>query len=147
MATLVPLPTRRGSILTMKRVLIVDGHPTVGAVMAESLTSVGYHAVHCTAADEALRQCRSGLVDAVLIEVGLRTESGRSLATALSQDHPDLPVAVLTAWLDHPETAYIDGRGVRMVLRKPLRIEDLDLAVRALIDGFRTGCKDGTRES
>ncbi len=124
--------------LEARRVLVVDDNPTVGAVIAEGLATMGHHVTHCTSADEALRHCREGAPEAILTEVGLACEDGQSLAAKLSEQHPDVPVAALTSWLDHPETRYIDRHGLRMVLHKPIRLERLDLALRALLDGLRT---------
>ncbi|NUQ00985.1 MAG: response regulator transcription factor [Armatimonadetes bacterium] len=138
MATTIPVGYGRERGLDTARVLVVDSHPVVGGVVAEALAAAGYHAIHCTSPDEALRWCRLGGVDALLIEVGLHTSDGRRLASLLSEEFPDLPVAVLTAWLDHPETRYIDRRGTRLVLHKPLQVDRLELAVRALLDGFRS---------
>lgn len=119
-----------------RRVLLVDQDPTVGNVVRELIGLLGYHVVQCATAETALGWCRTGKVDAVLTEVGLHSHDGRSFASALSAQHPDLPVAVLTGWLDHPEARYIDRRGQRMVLGKPIRLEDLDIALRSLTTGF-----------
>ena len=137
MGTSIPEPDSRRGKGAGKQILVVDHNPTVGRVVAESLAALGYVAIHCPTADEALDYCRTGMIDGVLAEVGLVTDGGRSFGAVLSEDYPAVPVAVLTAWLDHPETRYIDQRGVRMVLRKPIRLDRLELAMRALLDGFR----------
>ena len=124
----------RGARSAARCILVVDENPLVGHVVVQGLAALGHRAIHCASADEALRLCAHGLADGALIEAGLRTSDGVSLVALLYDRFPHVPVAVLTAWSDHPETRCADGRGVRMVLRKPIRLEQLDLAVRTLYD-------------
>jgi CheY-like chemotaxis protein len=123
---------RRGGESARSRVLIVDEHPLVGGVLCEGLAGLGYEAMHCSDAQEALQLCRTGVIDAVLCEVGLRTRRGLRLTDALVRELPHLPVAILTAWLDHPDAGRVSEQGVPVVLQKPIRFEQLDRALRNL---------------
>jgi len=123
---------RRRQAPAKSRILIVDQHPLVGGVLCEGLAGLGYEAVHCSCADAALRVCRTGRIDCVLTEVGLRTESGERLTSRLSRELPHIAVAMLTAWFDHPESGRPERDGVRLILQKPIRLEQLDRALQNL---------------
>ncbi|MCC7493290.1 MAG: response regulator [Fimbriimonadaceae bacterium] len=118
-------------------VLIVDYHPLVGGVVAEGLGSLGHRAWYCSSAEAALACLAERPVGVVLAEVGLTCYDGEPFTRRLRQHYPDLPLALLTGWLDHPETTLGPHTTARLVLRKPVRLERLDLAVRALQLGWR----------
>ncbi len=116
-----------------RRILVVDEDMLVGSVVVQGLAALGHRATHCTSADEALRFCADGLADAVLMEARLLTSAGDRLADLLAARHPQLPLALLTAWSDHSDLAAGEPASIRMLLRKPIRLDQLDLAVRALV--------------
>ena len=124
---------RRSTVPARSRILIVDEHPLVGGVLCEGLAGLGHDAMHCSDADQALQICRAGRIDAVLCEVGLRTIGGERLTDVLADERPDVAVAILTAWLDHPDARLpLSGR-VRRVLLKPIRLDELDRAVTGML--------------
>lgn len=120
---------RRGRTGAKWRLLIVDQHPLVSGVLCDGLTRLGYHAVHCSNADEALRFCRAGQVDCVLAETGLLTSTGERLTARLRRELPHIAVGLLTAWFHDPAAWPRYADEVDLVLQKPIQLHQLDRAL------------------
>ncbi len=93
----------------MRTVLIIDDNPAVGEALtlALSLKEIGARVV--LSPDEGLALLRRERVDVVIQDMNFSadTTSGRegvALFRAIREQHPDLPVILLTAWT-HLETA------------------------------------------
>ena len=118
-----------------RHILVVDTDLAAGRVIAEMLAGLGCEATLCRSALHAFHAALGEPVDAVIAELGLYLPDGTPLVSALRAAAPDLPVGVLTGWLDHPDCH--DGllHDVPLVLAKPLRLGDLALMVDLLCGG------------
>lgn len=117
------------------RVLVADPEPETAAVVVDMLRVLGFAAVWRDSADAALSFCRDAAPDAVLCEMGMLTSDRRHLLEALRCDCPDVPVAVLTGWLDHPDCRNRVLAGVAMVIAKPVGLDNLGVLVAGLTSG------------
>ncbi len=110
----------------MPRILLIEDDPDQRVLRTLLLESRGHQVHPASCAEEALQQLSAAdtLPDCVLMDLRLpRTEDGRRLIRALHEQHPGLPVIVLTGaagFESSPERAL-----VREVLRKPVRTERL----------------------
>jgi DNA-binding response OmpR family regulator len=125
-----------------KRVVLADADPVAADVVADMLVTLGYQPIRCGHAAEAFEAALGA--DAVLCELGWRLPDGTPWIAAVQAARPDLPLAVLTAWLDHPDCRNGAVAGVDLVLAKPLRLTDLAWVVRYLLSGrqARAGAGD-----
>ena len=107
------------------RILIVDDEEDLAFTMAERLTLRGYRAEAVTCATDALQRVGEDEFGVVVLDVKMPGIDGLHLMAEIKQQHPDLPVILLTG---HGSTADAE-RGMREgaaeYLMKPIDIEKL----------------------
>jgi DNA-binding response OmpR family regulator len=113
------------------RVLIVDDEAELVSALAERLRLRGFEATGATSGDAALARLASAPCDVVLLDVKMPVLGGLDVLQRIRQDHPGLPVVLLTG---HGSTHDAD-RGMQLgaadYLMKPVSIEDLVRVLRA----------------
>ena len=105
-------------------VLVVDPDPSVRMLLVTLMRRAGYQTDAAEDRDEALALHRTRPHDAVIVEP--RGLGGAALLEQLDDGASNL-IVVTTP--EGPSTPYRDARGVRTVLLKPFRIDDLAAAV------------------
>lgn len=119
-----------------EHLLIVDDEKDTADVMKMALEHAGFSAdvfYHPTA---ALQEFIAGKYDLVLIDVKMPVMDGFSLFDRMRVLDPDLKVCFMTARDDNDEVFkrhFPDNRRVS-VARKPVRVRDLVLLLRAELD-------------
>lgn len=119
------------------RVLIVDDHPVVRLGIRQMIASEPSLEV-CGEADSvesALRAVRTSECDLVLVDLSLGSTSGLELIKQLHEEHPQLPILVLSM---HDESLFAQRAlraGARGYLQKHEAIEGLIAAIRQVLSG------------
>ena len=119
------------------RVLIVDDHPVVRLGIKQMIATEPSLEV-CGEADSmesALRACRASECDLVLVDLSLGSTSGLELIKQLHEEHPQLPILVLSM---HDESLFAQRAlraGARGYLQKHEAIEGLIAAIRQVLSG------------
>lgn len=126
------LPKGRGG-----RILLVDDELTLAVVTEQALTRIGYTVTRCDRAERALEKFRETPreFDLVITDFAMPGMSGTDLATALIQVRADLPILLVSGFLDQPVRAAAQTIGIREVLLKPLSLEGLSDAVSRALAG------------
>ncbi len=108
-----------------QRILIIADDPDFGDWLLDEFRHAGSSVALATSGREVLDLLRSGLVDVVISEMGLRDLPGMDLLREL-QSMPKMPKVILTAChhSDFLESRAIEN-GASAVLCKPFRIEQL----------------------
>lgn len=114
-----------------KRILIVEDDRDTRAQLGLLLELLGYEAVLCADGVEARAYLEKKDVDLVLTDLVLPRGDGVDLLTAVHEQHPDLPVIILTGYpsegsiletLTHEPFAYlakpISGEHLASVLER-----------------------------
>jgi nitrogen-specific signal transduction histidine kinase/CheY-like chemotaxis protein len=119
-------PARRGG-----RIMLVDDEPTLAAVTEKSLVRSGYAVTRFERAERALEKFREtpDEFDLVITDYAMPGMSGTDLAKALLQVRANLPVLLVSGFVDQPVSDAATAIGVREVLLKPVGIDDLRAAV------------------
>jgi DNA-binding NarL/FixJ family response regulator len=118
-------------------VLIVDDHPVVRLGIKQMIAAEPALEV-CGEADtmeSALRACRTSECDLVLVDLSLGSTSGLELIKQLHEEHPHLPILVLSM---HDESLFAQRAlraGARGYLQKHEAIEGLIAAIRQVLSG------------
>lgn len=117
------------------RILVVDPDPALRSLMIALLRREGYLAEAAADEDEALRLGRTRQHAAVVVEP--RMDGGDTLIDALHAVTGDGKpnVIVVTTPDGHEPSRYLRVPGVRAVLLKPFRLEDLTTAVASCCNG------------
>lgn len=105
-------------------ILVHDDPPAVGRLVRAALAGRNHRASIAGSADEARRKLETGLFDALVIGAG---GASRDIAELLESEWPDLPLILAGVERDVPCAGPIVA-----VLTRPIRLEELRAAVRAL---------------
>ena len=119
------------------QVLVVDDHPIVRLGIRQLIASEPSLAV-CAETDTiegALTACRTSEVDLALVDLSLGSESGLELIKQLHEEHPLIPILVLSM---HDEALFAQRAlraGARGYLQKHEAIDGLIQAIRQVVSG------------
>jgi len=105
-------------------ILVHDDPPAVGRLVRAALAGWTHRASIAASAEEARRKLDTGLFDALVIGAG---GASREIAEFLESEWPDLPLVLAGVERDVPLAGPIAA-----VLTRPIRLDDLRAAVRAL---------------
>ncbi len=111
----------------MAHILVVDDDPASVAATTEAIVTDGHSVSTSATTAEATRMVRQSVPDLVVLEAVLGGKlAGLDLARSLAQDHPNLPLIMLTRADDLLSTEQLDSQDtdgwipVRRYLEKPV---------------------------
>lgn len=105
-------------------VLVVDDNEDIVNMLRLALARHGFRIDATTSPEEALTKAGQTEYDAALLDLVMPGQDGATLAAALREKIPGLPVGVLTAYTHSPLINSLERTGVR-VFTKPVAIQDL----------------------
>ena len=122
-----------------ERILYVDDEAALADVGARRLQGLGYAPVIATHPAEALRHVREGneAFDLVITDYTMPHMTGVALARELSAVRPDLPIVLLTGFVEDLSDDELRQAGIRRVLAKPATTRDLGEVVAAVLEAAR----------
>ena len=121
----------------LKRVLVVDPHPTLRTVLAQRLRQDGHLTAAVSTASEAITLCEDLTPDLLVAAELLEETSALKLAAQLR-----CPVMVLTARSGSEPVVSLLDAGADDVLRKPFGLEELAARCRLLLRRSGTGLQE-----
>ena len=101
------------------RILIVEDDFELGDALREALIRAGYKALHVTHAEDALIKITQSGFDAVVTDVNLPGMDGVKLLRRLKQDHPQLPVLVVSGYAEAEQAVEVMKAGALDYMAKP----------------------------
>lgn len=105
-------------------ILVVDDDPEVREIVAEFLSDFGHEVLSASGGAEAMEILgKTSKLDLVITDVRMPDISGIELAEVATQQRRDLKVILISGY-------FVSQQIGRRVLRKPFRMQDLELAVR-----------------
>jgi CheY-like chemotaxis protein len=118
-----------------KRILLVDDQAAMADVGARRLRSLGYDVTAFTDPAAALAALTDDATawDAMVTDNSMPAMSGLELAQAATALRPDLPVLMMTGWTEDLPSDRVQAVGVRGVLVKPATLEELAVALDAIL--------------
>ncbi|MGH8505778.1 MAG: sigma 54-interacting transcriptional regulator [Stenotrophobium sp.] len=103
-----------------RQILLVDDDAKLLRVLSLRLESAGYRTAVAASGPEALIQCAEARPQFVLADLRMTDMDGIELLSRIQQQHPGLPVAILTAHGDIPEAVRATQAGAVDFLVKPV---------------------------
>ena len=122
------------------RVLLVDDHASTREALASTFGGEGFEVVGQAGSLAEARQLLEELqqpIDVAVLDLGLQDGYGGDLIEELREKNPQAQALVLSASLDHADTARAVEQGAEGVLNKTAHLDELVEAVRRLRAGER----------
>ncbi len=116
--------------MTQKSILLVDDDDKLLRVMTLRLESEGYSVIVAGGGDEALERLQERRPNFVLADLRMPGMDGLELLSHIQVQCPDLPVAILTAYGDVPDTVRAIHSGAVDFLLKPVERDKLVECIR-----------------
>jgi CheY-like chemotaxis protein len=114
------------------RVLVVDDDTMVRDVHTAALEQAGYQVAACAEGQQALAALAGSPFDLVLLDQRMPGLTGCELAARMEPRWPALPVILLSGYGEDVREQ-VRSANVRLVLRKPLGLQQLAEAVAAVL--------------
>jgi len=116
------LPRGEGQV-----VMVVDDEPALVSLAEETLAELGYEPAGYPSSAAALKEFARdpGRFDLVLSDEMMPELSGTALARELRRLRPDIPIVIMSGYVDSTAALLARSAGVSEVLRKPLKGRDL----------------------
>ncbi|MBI4241209.1 MAG: response regulator [Candidatus Rokubacteria bacterium] len=109
-----------------KRILVVDDEATVRQAFQAALQAKGYEVALASDGREALRIIRGESFDLIFLDILLPKIGGSTVLKAIKRRDPEAVVVIITGHPHHEETLVALEYGPAVLLRKPIRLSDLD---------------------
>jgi two-component system, OmpR family, response regulator QseB len=115
----------------MHRILIAEDEPRIASFIEKGLRSNGFIPSIASDAHEALQMAQGGMIDLLILDLGLPGENGLYVLEQLRGQGENFPIIILTARDDiRDKIAGFEG-GADDYLTKPFRFEELLLRIKA----------------
>ena len=109
----------RSSSETKPSVLVVDDEARLGRFICMLLTRAGYTSITCQSVAEARALIKRKAWDVVLTDLVMPAENGFHLVEWIGENHPGIPVVVMSAHLTRAIEHQAGRLGVAGTLQKP----------------------------
>lgn len=108
-------------------ILLVDDEPALRYGFTKYLTKAGFHVQEATTLAEARRAVLGERLDAVLLDMNLPDGNGLDWIRELREQHPEVPIVVISGVGDIPMAVEAMRRGADHFLTKPVNMSDLEV--------------------
>lgn len=124
------LPTGNGEVI-----MVVDDEPALVELAEEMLAELGYEPVGFRSSTAALESFAAAphRFDAVMTDEMMPELTGSALALEIRKIRSDVPIIIMSGYVDASVAALARSAGVSEVLRKPLQARDIAEALAAVL--------------
>jgi PAS domain S-box-containing protein len=124
-----------------ERILLIDDEVGLAEIGKRRLEAIGYHVTAISDPTLALALFRESprLFDVVLTDYAMPGLTGLQLASSISTLRPDIPIMLLTGYLEDFPVDALAQAGIRKVSVKPLTGSELAGSIRELLDEGKAG--------
>ena len=106
-----------------KLVLIIDDDPGIADTIRQILTPAGYDTEYCQDSLKALPLVAQNTYDCVLLDIRMPKLEGTELLQLIKKGHPQLPVVIVSAFVDGADEKYYASLGAFDIIPKPFSSE------------------------
>jgi DNA-binding response OmpR family regulator len=131
---------RQRQDLIMRRILVIEDDPSVGAAIQMMLDREGCDTVHALDADTGMQAFKSADFDLAIVDIFMPGANGLEIIAEFRNRSPDVPILAMSGFrfrgsmdsgLDFLGMA--TDAGANVCLRKPFTVEQLTAAVHASV--------------
>ena len=108
-----------------KKVLIIDDESEICKMVTEFLFDAGYSASFALNGPDGLAMIKKDLPSLVLLDIGMPGMDGLEVMRLIHEQHPALPVVILTGHGDTEMVKKMIEFGASEYLTKPIHLETL----------------------
>ena len=119
------MPDSRKPALQPTRILIVDDDPGQRSLLDSFLSGQGFETVLAASGEEALQRLRTAEFGMMISDVRMPGLTGLDTLRRARQEHPVLPVLLVTAYADIREAVGAMRDGALNYLAKPIDLDEL----------------------
>ncbi|MEX1025335.1 MAG: sigma-54 dependent transcriptional regulator [Planctomycetota bacterium] len=118
--------------MTIQRVLIVDDDTLSREFLTEAISSLGFSAEAVQNGEDACRRLQTDSYDLVVSDLRMPGMSGVELCSRLSEQHPEMPVVLVTAHGTIGTAVEAMRNGARDFLVKPCTPDSIQLVIQRI---------------
>jgi PAS domain S-box-containing protein len=124
-----------------ERILLVEDEPSLAKMSARRLEALDYRVTSDTEPLRALAtfRARPDDFDLVISDYLMPQMIGIDFARAIHNIRPDLPIVLLTGFIEELPEETIRAAGVRRLISKPASIQEMGRAMQEVLAGVRAG--------
>ncbi len=115
------------------QIIVVDDEPVICQQLERLYTHSGYSVIIANSADEALQRLESRNIDLVVTDIRLPGLSGIELTKRIQENHPDVPVIVITGYGDIDTAVEVLKLGASDYILKPFSAAAIQESTRAVL--------------
>lgn len=119
------MDTTQESRASGRRVLVVDDDPTIRLLLSKFLEMQNCEAETAAGGEEALALLNAGHFDVVMVDLQMPGMSGIEFAEIVRQQHPDIPIALITGVAHTLGEDDLERAGISKLFTKPFDLDDI----------------------
>lgn len=131
-------PNAAGDEPVRYQVLAVDDDPTECELLRDVLSKQQYDLISCTESRKAMEILDEGQYDCVLLDLHMHGMDGTELLPIIKHKFADLPVIIVSGFVDSSNHRYYTSLGAFEVLAKPFSRDQLLDALRRAVGSTET---------
>lgn len=116
-------------------ILVVDDDPDMRRMLVASLETLGYRVLQAADGPTGLATLAAGSPDLMMVDFAMLGMNGAEVARAARERRPQLPIIFASGYADTAAIESVAGRDAP-ILRKPLRVDDLQVIVAQTLKGL-----------
>jgi CheY-like chemotaxis protein len=117
----------------MRRALVVDDQKDIRDILSDILSAMGFEVAVAHSGNEGLNTFLKTSFDLVLTDLQMPGMDGRSLALRIKEQSSATPVVLMTGEAKDVVRDNLKGNCIDFVMSKPLRLEDIQRTIRAVL--------------
>ncbi len=123
------------------KILVVDDEDSIRRILSNVLSSKGHYCDTAADGAEALEKFNAAPFDAVIADIRMPRVDGVQLTRELTGRHEDLPVMLMTGFIDQYEYDNAVKAGASAFIKKPVGIVELVARFDRMMNNYETICK------
>lgn len=120
--------------MALKGILIVDDQQGIRMLLNEVFKKEGFTTYLAANGFDAIKIAQENALDCVLLDMKIPGMDGLEILTRLKEDHPELPVMMMTAYVEQQMMDRANELGVVKYFTKPFNIFEVRDEVNKLVE-------------